>query len=599
MQKGETTVALWDIEEQVKHYFADELDKDVEMTGAQFIVKFLEQKGVSQIYGISGAAILPLYEAVLEQENMRSINTQHEQTAIFMADGYARSTGKVGVCASASGPGATNFLTGLYSAYVDSVPLLAFTGRVSANLVGKETFQEAPIVEMARPVTKAAYFVSKITELPKIMNEAWKFASKGRKGPVLIDIPVNVQKGLLRVSMKDYLQEEKVEHANGQVSDSQLEQVYAMIEAAEKPVLMVGETVTAQGSLSEEFINLAQLLQIPVVSLFMGKDGFPNYHRLYAGVAGTICQTPLGISTIMESDLILNLGGRNNYGNKRELNDSNKGCKFISISENDGNFSHHVPADLVIASDVMFFIRKFKDFILSRSYKPRAEALERIELLQQEKLRMAHQTSCEVGAQTLQQAIVEVRKGLRADAIVSLDSSLSHIWAAQLDGAFEPRTFLITGCSGTGGWGLGASMGAQLAYPQRQVVNILEDASLGMSLQELATAAKHNIPIVVVVLNNSQFGMIRQQQNLSFNCRRISGELDYPNHVEGHQRGLDFVAAAKGIGVEAELIERPNQITNALTRAFSAYRPYLIEILVNSDVQNSVTRERTTLRGVM
>lgn len=589
-------MALWDIEEQVKHYFADELDKDVEITGAQFIAKFLEQKGVSQIYGISGAAILPFYEAVLAQENMRSINTQHEQTAIFMADGYARSTGKVGVCASASGPGATNFLTGLYSAYVDSVPLLAFTGRVSANLIGKETFQEAPIVEMARPVTKAAYFVSKITDLPRIMNEAWKLASNGRKGPVLIDIPVNVQKGLLRVSMKDYLQEEKVGHANGQVYDSQLEQVYAMIESAEKPVLMVGET--DQGSLSEEFINFAQLLQIPVVSLLMGKDGFPNYHRLYAGVVGTICQTSLGISTIMESDLILNLGRRNNYWNKRKLNQLKKGCKFISICENDGNSSQHVPADLVIASDGMSFIQKFKNFILSRSYKPKAEALERIELLQQEKLRMAHQTSYEASTQTLLQAIKEVRKGLRPNAIVSLDSSLSHIWAAQLDEAYEPRTFLITGCSGTGGWGLGASMGAQLAYPQRQVVNILENQSLSMSLQELATAAKHNIPVVVVVLNNSRCGT-RQQTNLPIKRRWISGEFDYVNHGQGHQKGLDFVAAAKGIGVEAELIKRPDQITNALSRAFSAYRPYLIEILVNSDRQNSLTSDKTISRGVM
>ncbi len=586
-------MALWGIEEQVKHFFADELEKEVEMTGAQFIVKFLEQKGVTQIYGIPGAAILPVYDAVLEQKNMRSINVRHEQTAIFMADGYARSTGKVGICAATSGPGATNFLTGLYSAYGDSIPLIAITGQVPTNLIGSDAFQEAPIVEMARPVTKAAYLVTKSTDLPKVMSEAWKLATKGRKGPVLIDIPVNVQKGVLKVNLEDSIREEQQEDNDlVPATDSQLEQVFAMIKEAKKPVFMVGGGATL-GSSTEEFIDLAQLLQIPVVSTLMGKDGFPNYHQLYAGMVGTMCQTPLGTKTILGSDLIVNLGGRFDSRSTGEMSVFNKDCKVIHINIDDKELSRHIPTELAIAADVKSFIKQLSTFIRSRDYQPKIETLERIESLQIERTRVACQREFESSPLKPQQVIVEVRKGLRSDAIVALDCRLSQIWATQLYEVHEPRTFLITGRAGTMGWGLGAAMGAQLAYPQRQVLNLLGDASLSMSLQELATAAKHNIPVVVVVLNNSLFGLIRQQQNSIFNRRWISTELDYANQIQGHLRGLDFVAAAKGMGVEAELVEKSEQITDALTRAFSAYRPYLIEILVDLDAQCSVSMDGT------
>lgn len=565
-------MALWGIGEQVKHYFADELEKDVEMTGAQFIVKFLEQKGVTQIYGIPGAAILPFYEAVLEQGRIRSINVRHEQTAVFMADGYARSTGKVGICAATSGPSATNFLTGLYSAYGDGIPLLAFTGQVPTNQIGKGA-QAAPIVEMARPVTKAAYLVTEPTDLPRVMNQAWNLATKGRRGPVLIDIPVNVQKGLLKVNLEECLREELDEQGDlKDPSESQLAQVIKKIEEAKNPVLMVGKRVALEGA-AEELKELAELLQVPVVSSFMGKDSFPNYHRLYAGIADAVCETPLGNQMVMAADLILNLGGKFDGQSKEEVNVLNNSCKVINITVDEGKALQQAADNLTIVYNLKSFIRELSKWVISSGYKPGTEALERIEFLQQERTRLAGQTSSEASPRTAKQAIVEVRKGLRPDAIVALGSGLTPLWASQLSEAYEPRTFLITGHAGTMGWGLGAALGAQLAYPQRQVINILEDASLSMSLQELATAAKHNIPVVVVVLT-------------SIPTRRgTATELGYANHVQGHQRGLDFVAAAKGMGVEAELIERPEQITVALTRAFSAYRPYLIEVLVDGDGQ--------------
>ncbi|GAB6152535.1 thiamine pyrophosphate-binding protein [Desulfosporosinus burensis] len=584
-------MALWGVEKVEEQGWGEVKAETKRMTGAQFIVTFLARKGVTQIYGIPGAAILPFYDEVFEREDMRSINVRHEQTAIFMADGYARSTGKVGVCAATSGPGATNFLTGLYSAYGDSIPLLAITGQVPTDLLGTDAFQEAPIVEMATPVTKAAYLVKKTSELPKVMQEAWKLATQGRKGPVLIDLPIDVQKGIIIINVEDYLNEEIVSPIT-EVTHSQLEQALTMIQEAERPIIMVGGGVVL-GNASEELLALAELLEIPVVSTLMGKDGFPNYHRLYAGMVGTMCQTPLGNKTLLGSDLILNLGGRFDSRSTGAMAVFKKGRKVIHVNIDKTELSRNVLAELEIVSDVKDFLRQFNHRIRRSAYKPKTEAQERVQILQEDRIKLARQTDFETRPMKPQQAIIEVRKGLHRNAIVTLDCGLSQIWATQLFEAYEPRTFLITGRAGTMGWGLGAAMGAQLAYPQRQVVNLLGDASLGMSLQDLATAAKHNIPVVVVVLNNSLFGLIRQQQNLLFNRRWISTELDYENTVQGHQRGLDFVATAKGMGVEAELIDKPEEITEALARAFSTNRPYLIEILVDPDAQCSVSLDGT------
>lgn len=589
-------MALWGVDNQEEPVWAVREGKEERMTGAKFIAMFLEKKGVKQIYGIPGAAILPFYDAVLEREHIISYNVRHEQTAIFMADGYARATGNVGVCAATSGPGATNFLTGLYSAYGDSVPLIAITGQVPSNLLGTDAFQEAPIVEMARPVTKAAYLVTKTSSLPEVMREAWKLATHGRKGPVLIDIPVDVQKGILSINLEGFMRED-IEDQVVRVTQSQLEKAFAMIQEAEKPILMIGGGV-ALGNAAEELMDLAQLLEIPVVSSLMGKDSFPNYHRLYAGMVGTMCQTPLGNKTVLESDLIVNLGGRFDSRSTGEMSVFKNRRKVIHVNLDEKELARHVPTELAIAADVKEFILQLNALIRSSQYKPKTEAMERIQALQLEREKLARQTDFETLPMKPQQAIVEVRKGLRSDAIVTLDCGLSQIWATQLFEAHQPRTFLITGRAGTMGWGLGAAMGAQLAFPQRQVVNLLGDASLGMSLQELATAAKHNIPVVVVVLNNSLFGLIRQQQNLLFERRWISTELDYENEIQGHARGLDFVATAKGMGVQAELIEKPEQITEALARAFSANRPYLIEILVDPDAQCSVSLDGT-ISGVM
>ncbi|RNC29180.1 MAG: Glyoxylate carboligase [Candidatus Dichloromethanomonas elyunquensis] len=566
------------------------------ITGAQLLVRFLESKGVSQLYGIPGAAVLPVYDAVLDGEKIKSYNVRHEQTAIFMADGYYRATGKMGFCACTSGPGATNFLTGLYCAYADSIPLFAVTGQVPRGLIGKDAFQEAPIVEMARPVTKGAYLIQDVRDLPGILQEAWAKATTGRKGPILLDFPLDVQKSEIEIDLDAWLKEEVPEEKAPEASDQEIENVLTLLKNARMPILLVGGGVKLARA-SKELFDLAELLRIPVVSSLMGKDSFPNDHPLYAGMIGTICHTPLGNKTLLDSDLVINLGGRFADRTTGDLASFTGSRKFIHVNIDPKELNRQVKTDLAIHADLKFFLQKLCARLRQTASSQLAYPWD-IEILGLEKKKYSRQTDFDTSPMKPQRAIAELRNYLKRDAIVTHDCGISQILSSQLFEAYEPGTYLITGRAGNMGWGLGAAMAAKLAYPDRQCVNLVGDGSLGMSLADLATAAKHNIAVVIYLLNNSLLGLIRQQQNMYYNKRWISTDLHYNNNEANHYRGIDFVATAKGMGLGAELVQDPNEIGNALERAFLAQRPYLIELTIDPTAMCSVSGDGT-LDGII
>lgn len=579
-------MALWGTEtndEKIKASYGKE-----KMTGAKLLVRFLEAKGITQLYGIPGAAILPFYDCILDSDQIESYVVRHEQMAIFMADGYSRTTGKVGVCACTSGPAATNFITGLYGAYGDSIPLLAFTGQAPSAFVGKDAFQEAPVIEMAAHVTKGAFLVKKADELPGIIKEAWRLATTGRKGPVLLDLCLDAQKGLVEVDLDDLLAEEQ--EILPQASSDEVDKCLEMIRSAKRPVLYAGGGIVLANA-SAELRQLAEALRIPVVCTLMGKDAFPNDHDLFAGMVGTICNSPLGNKTFLGSDLVVCLGGRFGDRGTGALDIYTKDRRFIHVNLDSREINRHVKAELGIAADLKGFLQSLNALVKETGYSPSAEAEGRITELVADKPKVARQMEFDQFPMKPQHAIHELRKCLERDAIVTHDCGISQIWSSQLLEMYEPRTYMITGRAGTMGWGLGAALAAKLAKPETQAVNLLGDGSLGMSLQDLATAAKFNIPIVVFLLNNSLLGLIRQQQNLFFDRRWLSTELDYKNLEMGHNRGIDFVAVAKGMGVAAELVDRPEQIKDALERAFKSKRPYLIEVLVDQDAVCPVSRD--------
>lgn len=542
------------------------------LTVAEAIALYLQKKGVTQICGVPGVAILPLYDALRELTNIQSYVVRHEQTGAFMADAYSRATGKVGVCAATSGPGGTNLITGLYGAYMDSIPMIAFTGQVASHLVGTQSFQEVPITEIAKPVCKAAYLINDAGTAVQRFHEAWETATTGKMGPVLVDLCVDVQKTEVEVDLDAFV---SAPAALPEATDQEIAQVFQLIKGASKPVLISGGGVNLSNAYAE-LKELAETLQAPVVTSIMGIDTFPNDHPLFAGRMGTMLNTPLGNKTVLEADLVINLGGRfgdRSIGNFEEFK---QGKTIVHVNLDKKQIGKYLQTELGIVADVKSFMAKLAQFAKRQNWK--AAPLD----LTEERSKLARKTDYETLPIKPQRALRELREFLDRDAFVSHDCGISQIWSCQLFETYEPRTYLITGGAGTMGWGLGAAMAAKLAFPQRQSVNIVGDGSLGMSLQDLATAAKFNIPVIVFVLNNSLLGLIRQQQNWWYGERRISTDLVYENELSDNEgRGIDFVKTAAGMGVHGELVTHWNEIKPALERAVKLNKPYLIEVVVD------------------
>ncbi|MFM1654634.1 thiamine pyrophosphate-binding protein [Brevibacillus sp. B_LB10_24] len=549
---------------------------------AEAIALYLQKKGVAHIYGVPGVAILPLYDAIRELTDIRAFVVRHEQTGAFMADAYSRVTRKVGVCAATSGPGGTNMITGLYGAYMDSIPMIAFTGQVASHLVGTQSFQEVAITEIARPVTKGAYLINDAQTALEKFHEAWETATTGKMGPVLVDLCVDVQKTVVEVDLDELT---SVSAELPQAADEDIAITIEMLREAKKPVLISGGGVNLADA-HAELKELAETLQIPVVTSVMGIDTFPNDHPLFAGRMGTMLNTPLGNKTVLEADLVINLGGRfgdRSIGNFEEFKHN---TKIVHVNLDKKQIGKYLETEHGVVADVKSFMRKLTDTVKALNQEvATANALEIKPLdLTEERHRLARKTDFDSVPIKPQRALRELREYLERDAFVSHDCGISQIWSCQLFEVYEPRTYLITGGAGTMGWGLGAAMAAKLAFPERQSVNIVGDGSLGMSLQDLATAAKYNIPIIVFVLNNSLYGLIRQQQNWWYDERRISTDLIYKNELcNNDERGIDFVKTAEGMGVRGELVTDWKDIKPALERGFSLNKPYLIEVVVDPE----------------
>ncbi|MED4403537.1 thiamine pyrophosphate-binding protein [Metabacillus fastidiosus] len=559
------------------------------MTAAEFIARYLEKRGVKHLYGVPGAAILPFYDAIKELTDIESYVVRHEQTGAFMADGYSRATGEVGVCAATSGPGGTNFLTGLYGAWMDSIPMIAIVGQQKNSLIGTMQFQEAPIVEMAIPVTKASYRLTDGSKAAAFMQEAWVTATTGRKGPVLLDLPVDQQKVEIEVDIDELIASTPVDNLP-QATDADIEKTLELLKDAKRPVLLAGGGVNLSNS-TEELKALAEELQIPVVTTGMGMDTFPNDHALFAGRMGTMLDTPFGNKTIVEADLVINLAGR--FGDRSTGNVAvftQNGKKIIHVNLDNKEIGKNVPTVLGIVSDVKTFMVKLAEAhkALGAPVAATAEAGTKLDLTE-ERTKWARKTDYTSLPIRQERALRELREFLDRDAFVSHDCGISQIWSCQLFETYVPRTYLLTGGAGTMGWGLGAAMAAKLAFPERQSVNILGDGSLGMSLQDIATAAKHDIPVIIFCMNNSLLGLIRQQQNWFYDNRRISTDLDYINELSEDQnaRGIDFVKTAEGMGVRGERVLHFDDIKPALQRAVDSGKPYLIEVIVDGDPEKA------------
>lgn len=574
----------------------EQVSKDVEdipkMPVMEAVVKILESEGVEVIFGIPGAGILPFYQALQHSNEIKHFLTRHEEGAIHMADGYARATGKVGVCSTTSGPAGTNLVTGLYTAQVDSIPIVAITGQNVTSLLGKEAFQAVDIAEVVKPVTKKSYCVKDAALLPQVFREAFRIAKEGRPGPVLIDLPLDVQKGTVRY---DASLDAPLEIVAPSPNMAAIEKVVDMLLAARNPVIISGGGVILSGA-SEEMISLAEYLSIPVVTTVQGKSGFPNNHPLYSGVVGVFCDQPPGNKVFLESDVVLGVGCRFGDRHTGDLSVYTRGRKFIHIDICPTQIGRIIPTDLGLVSDAKPALQAMLEVAKTKTgrVKP-TEKVIAIPILRQKMARRMNFNETPIKPQRVFQ---ELNDFFDENTIFVTTIGLNQIFSSQLQKVNKPRHYLICGGAGPLGWDLPAAIGAKIAKPENPVVAICGDFGFGFMCEELAVAAMYDVPIKCVIINDGHLGLIKQSEELNYGFNfavdtwyeiamaplevAVAADdppLELPADDSPYKHYVDFVKLADAFGVQGERVEFPEGIKPALKRAMEAKGPYVIEVI--------------------
>lgn len=540
----------------------DERRKTKRMTGAQAFVQALIDTDVDTVFGYPGGAVLSIYDALYDAP-IRHILVRHEQGAAHAADGYARATGRPGVCLATSGPGATNLVTGIATAYMDSIPMVAFTGNVAQGLLGTDAFQEADITGITLPVTKHNYLVRSAKDLPKVIREAFHIASTGRPGPVLVDLPKDIS-----IAQVDYEYPETVDLPGykptykGHIRQI-LEAAYA-ISAAEKPLLYVGGGAVASGA-HELLAQLAEKTNIPVTTTLMGLGAFPGTHRLFLGMLG-MHGTVAANWAVCECDLLIAVGARFDDRVTGKLDQFAPNAKVIHIDIDPAEIGKNVPVDIPIVGDVAAVLEVLLEKVSPKS----ANAwLTQVEQWKQE-YPLAYDKP-ETGELMPQEAIETLYKKTAGKAVVAGDVGQHQMWIAQYYKFDNPRHHLSSGGLGTMGYGFPAAIGAAVAKPDAEVWAVCGDGSFQMNAQELSTAATYDIPVKIMIINNSYLGMVRQWQELFFRQRYSNSHL-MPNP--------DFVKLAEAHGVPGVTVKNRAQLEEAVHTAQNTSGPYLIDVHV-------------------
>ncbi|MCP3740312.1 acetolactate synthase large subunit [Rossellomorea sp. BNER] len=549
----------------IQHTACNEADRanTGKVTGAEHVIQSLEELGVTTVFGYPGGAILPIYDA-LYGSKLHHILTRHEQAAIHAAEGYARASGKVGVVFATSGPGATNLVTGLADAYMDSVPIVVITGQVTTSLIGKDGFQEADVVGITMPVTKHNYQVRDVNQLSRVMQEAYYIAKSGRPGPVLIDIPKDVQSDIITSffagewSIPGY--KPKLEPDR-----KQLEDVAIAISKAKRPLLYVGGGII-NAEASEELLAFANQSRIPIVSTLMGLGAYPPGDPLYLGMLG-MHGTYTANMAVTECDLLLAFGVRfdDRVTGKLELFSPHSIKVHIDIDP--AELNKNVKVDYPIAAD----LKQALQVLVDMSVHCQTDTWVKEVRMWQEEYPLSYELEeSKLKPQCVIDLVSELTKG---EAIVTTEVGQHQMWAAHFYRAKMPRTFLTSGGLGTMGFGFPAAVGAQLAADDKLVVCIAGDASFQMNIQELQTIAENNIPVKVFIINNHFLGMVRQWQEMFYENRLSESKIGSP----------DFVKVAEAYGVKGLRAATPSEAKQAIQEAFRHQGPVVVDFHVEEE----------------
>lgn len=533
----------------------------MQLNGSQIIIECLKEQGVDTVFGYPGGAILNVYDAIYQQSDIKHVLTSHEQGASHAADGYARSTGKVGVCFATSGPGATNLVTGIATAYMDSVPMVAITCNVTLPLLGKDSFQEIDITGITTPITKHNFIVKDVENLADTIRRAFHIARKGRPGPVLVDIPKDVTAAKCIYKRKEVEFPERVSHT---IKDEDIETALYRISKARKPFIFVGGGAVLSDA-SEELRRFVELVDAPVCDTLMGKGAFNGTDDRYTGMLGMhgTKTSNLGVS---ECDLLIAIGTRFSdrvLGNPKKFA---RHAKVLHIDVDPAEINKNILVDASVVGDVKEVLKRLNEKL------PQYRHGEWMGRIQQMKARypMVYNPEGLSGPYIIE----KIYEMVHGDAIMVTEVGQHQMWAAQYYKYEEPRTLLSSGGLGTMGYGLGAAIGAQMANPHKQVVNIAGDGCFRMNMNELVTASRNNLPLIEVIVNNHVLGMVRQWQTLFYKEHYSATILD---------DGADFVKVAEALGCEARRVTSREEFEVAFAEALECKKPFVIDCIIDSD----------------
>lgn len=532
------------------------------ISGSEIVIECLKEQGVDIVFGYPGGAILNVYDALYKhQEEITHVLTSHEQGAAHAADGYARATGKVGVCMATSGPGATNLVTGIATAYMDSVPMVAITANVGVNMLGKDSFQEIDIAGVVMPITKHSFIVKNVEDLAPTIRRAFKIAKSGRPGPVLVDITKDVT-----AAEAEYTYEEPavIERKTDTIREEDINKVIEMIKVSRRPYIMAGGGVIISGA-SEELKEFAEKVDAPVCDTLMGKGAYDGTSERYTGMIG-MHGTKVSNLGVSRSDLVIVVGAR---FSDRVIGNASKfapNAKIIHIDIDAAEIDKNIQANASIVGDAKEVLTILNSKLPTQSNRSWMAEIKDLT----EKNPVTYDMDHLNGPATIKK-IYEITEG---NAIITTDVGQHQMWAAQNYTYKEPRTFLSSGGLGTMGYGVGAAIGAKYGRPDKTVVNIAGDGCFRMNMNEIATAARYKVPIIQVVLNNHVLGMVRQWQNLFYGQRYSNTVLD---------DSVDFVAVSKALGANASKITSIEEFETEFKKALTADGPTVLDVMIDSD----------------
>ena len=535
----------------------------MQLTGAEIIVECLKEQGVDTVFGYPGGAILNVYDALYEyRDQITHVLTSHEQGASHAADGYARATGRVGVCMATSGPGATNLVTGIATAMMDSVPMVAITANVGKSLLGRDSFQEVDIAGIVMPITKHSYIVKDISQLADTMRKAFYIAKSGRPGPVLVDVTKDVTAAKFEYTPR---RPATVNRETSEIRKADIETAVKMIKEAEKPFIFNGGGAVISGA-SEEITELAHRIDAPVCDSLMGKGAFFGEDPLYTGMLGMhgTKTSNLGVS---QCDLLIVLGARFSERVTGNAKTFAKNAKILQIDIDAAEINKNVKVDAYIEGDVKEALKRLLPELPQKSHP---EWIAKIQEMK-EKYPLRYDHTQLTGPYVIEK-LYELTQG---DAIICTDVGQHQMWAAQYYKYKEPRTLLTSGGLGTMGYGLGAAIGAKMGRPEKKVINIAGDGCFRMNMNEIATAVRCGRPLVQIVLNNHVLGMVRQWQTLFYEKR-------YSHTILNDK--VDFVKLAEAMGAEAIRVTKMEEVEPALKKALSADGPVVLDCWIDQNL---------------